>query len=70
MEVPWARAGSGFTLMFEALVMLLCQQAAPKSGRALGLRESLQDVLATRNEAGLKGGVAGPPGADWSHFAN
>jgi transposase len=28
VEVPWARAGSGFTLMFEALVMLLCQQAA------------------------------------------
>ena len=54
VEVPWARAGSGFTLMFEALVMLLCQQAAPKLGRALGLRESLQDVLATRNEAGLK----------------
>lgn len=26
VEVPWARAGSGFTLMFEALVMLLCQQ--------------------------------------------
>ena len=28
VEVPWARAGSGFTLMFEALVMLLCQQGA------------------------------------------
>ena len=26
VEVPWARPGSGFTLMFEALVMLLCQQ--------------------------------------------
>lgn len=26
VEVPWARAGSGFTLMFEALAMLLCQQ--------------------------------------------
>jgi transposase len=26
VEVPWARPGSGFTLMFEAMVMLLCQQ--------------------------------------------
>lgn len=26
VEVPWARTGSGFTLMFEALAMLLCQQ--------------------------------------------
>lgn len=26
VEVPWGRAGSGFTLMFEALAMLLCQQ--------------------------------------------
>lgn len=26
VEVPWARPGRGFTLMFEALVMLLCQQ--------------------------------------------
>lgn len=26
VEVPWGRPGSGFTLMFEALVMLLCQQ--------------------------------------------
>lgn len=26
VEAPWARPGSGFTLMFEALVMLLCQQ--------------------------------------------
>ena len=25
VEVPWARAGSGFTLMFEALAMALCQ---------------------------------------------
>ena len=26
VEVPWARAGSGFTMMFEALAMLLCAQ--------------------------------------------
>ncbi|MDQ3622118.1 MAG: ISL3 family transposase [Verrucomicrobiota bacterium] len=26
IEVPWAREGSGFTLMFEAVAMLLCQQ--------------------------------------------
>jgi transposase len=26
VEVPWARAGSGFTLMMEALILLLAQQ--------------------------------------------
>ena len=26
VELPWARSGSGFTLMFEALTMALCQQ--------------------------------------------
>lgn len=25
-EVPWARSGSGFTLMIEAMIVLLCQQ--------------------------------------------
>jgi hypothetical protein len=24
--VPWARPGSGFTLLFEAMVLLMCQQ--------------------------------------------
>lgn len=24
--VPWARPGSGFTLMMEAVILLLCQQ--------------------------------------------
>ena len=24
--VPWARAGSGFTFMLEAMILLLCQQ--------------------------------------------
>ena len=26
MAVPWAREGSGFTLLFEALAMLLCRE--------------------------------------------
>src|SRR5208282_5843791 len=26
MEVPWARSGSGFTLMFEALIMALIKE--------------------------------------------
>lgn len=26
VEVPWARPGSGFTLLFEAMAMILCQQ--------------------------------------------
>ncbi len=36
-EVPWARPGSGFTLMFEAMVMLLCQQMpVADAGELLG----------------------------------
>jgi len=30
-EVPWARSGSGFTLMMEAMVLLLCQQMPVKA---------------------------------------
>lgn len=26
IEVPWGRAGSGFTLLFEALIMMLCRE--------------------------------------------
>ena len=26
VEVPWARSGSGFTLLFEALALSLCQE--------------------------------------------
>jgi transposase len=37
-EVPWARAGSGFTLLFEALAMMLCQRM-PVSEAAECLRE-------------------------------
>ena len=36
-EVPWARAGSGFTLMMEAMVLLLCQQmSVSAAARHLG----------------------------------
>ena len=40
VEVPWARAGSGFTLMFEALVMLLCQQGAVSEVAQLGEQDT------------------------------
>lgn len=30
-EVPWARNGSGFTLMMEAMILLLCQQMPVKA---------------------------------------
>ena len=37
VEVPWARAGSGFTLMFEAWAMLLCaEMPVQEAGRLLG----------------------------------
>src|SRR6266478_2274261 len=38
VEVPWARPGSGFTLLFEAMAMLLCGQMPVKEAGAL-LRE-------------------------------
>jgi transposase len=37
VEVPWARPGSGFTLMFEAWAMLLCaEMPVQEAGRLLG----------------------------------
>jgi len=30
-EVPWARPGSGFTLLFEAYLLLLCSEMPPKA---------------------------------------
>jgi transposase len=38
-EVPWARTGSGFTLMMEAMVLLLCQQM-PVTAVAVHLGET------------------------------
>jgi transposase len=39
-EVPWARAGSGFTLMMEAMILLLCQQmSVAAAARHLGERD-------------------------------
>jgi transposase len=38
VEVPWARPGSGFTLLFEAMAMLLCEQM-PVSDAAELLQE-------------------------------
>lgn len=38
-EVPWARAGSGFTLMMEAMILLLCQQM-PVSAAGRHLKET------------------------------
>ncbi len=35
VSVPWARPGSGFTLLFEALSMLLCQQMPVADAAAL-----------------------------------
>lgn len=40
-EVPWARAGSGFTLMMEAMVVLLCQQMpVAEAARMLGVHDT------------------------------
>lgn len=35
IEVPWAREGSGFTAMFEALALTLCQQMPVRQASAL-----------------------------------
>lgn len=35
LVVPWSRAGSGFTLLFEALVMALARQMPVKPNRTL-----------------------------------
>lgn len=35
VEVPWARQGSGFTLLFEALVMTLCREMSVESAARL-----------------------------------
>jgi len=40
VETPWARPGSGFTLMMEAMVVLLCQQGSVSAAaRHLGERD-------------------------------
>jgi len=38
VEVPWARTGSGFTLLFEAYIMCLIEQGMPvnKAGKLVG----------------------------------
>jgi transposase len=49
IQVPWARQGSGFTLMMEALVMLLSAQMPGEHVSALPLKR-LQSVPSTRAE--------------------
>jgi transposase len=40
-EVPWARAGSGFTLMMEAMIVLMCQQMpVAEVARMLGVHDT------------------------------
>jgi transposase len=40
-ELPWARAGSGFTLMMEAMIVLLCQQMpVAEVARMLGVHDT------------------------------
>ena len=35
VDVPWARAGSGFTLMMEAMILLLAQQMSVSAAARL-----------------------------------
>lgn len=44
IEVPWARAGSGFTLMFEAFAMLLIESEMPVNKAAYILRVYAQRI--------------------------
>jgi len=63
-EVPWARAGSGFTLMMEAMVLLLCQQTSVSAAaRHLGetdqrlwrvLDHYVSEAHAAKDWSGLK----------------
>jgi transposase len=40
MSVPWAREGSGFTLLFEALSLTMCQELPVRQdARALRVRD-------------------------------
>jgi hypothetical protein len=43
--VPWAREGSGFTLLFEALALLLCREM-PMTAVAVALAEMSLEVAA------------------------
>ena len=61
VEVPWARPGSGFTLMFEAMAMLLCSQM-PVVDAAELLGE--QDTRLWRMLCGLV--EKAQAGRDWS----
>ena len=62
-EVPWSRPGSGFTLLFEALTMMLCQQM-PVSEVAEHLRE--QDTRLWRIVMHYVGQAQA--GRDWSQL--
>jgi len=44
IEVPWARSGSGFTLMFEAFAMLLIESEMPVNKAAYTLRVYAQRI--------------------------
>jgi transposase len=61
VQVPWARPGSGFTLMFEAMAMLLCSQM-PVADAAELLGE--QDTRLWRMLCALV--EAAQAGRDWS----
>jgi len=53
ITVPWAREGSGFTLLFEALALALCQGLAVKqAARMLRVRD--KGAPAWRSEARLQ----------------
>lgn len=64
IEVPWARAGSGFTLMFEALAMLLCaEMPVSEVGDMLGeqdtrlwriVRHYVETAQANRSWSGVR----------------
>jgi transposase len=65
VEVPWAKPGSGFTLLFEAYILLLVQSGMPvsKVARMLGVNDHrvwrvlfryVEEGLARENLSGLK----------------
>ena len=63
IAVPWARDGSGFTLLFQALALTMCQGLPVRqAARMLRVRDELGELDATQRRAILWGMRRNPAG--------
>ena len=62
VDVPWARAGSGFTLLFEALALALIEREMPANRAAEILKVNPQRIWTIFNHWISKAKVADDPG--------